>query len=76
MHDIISLHVCTYNIHFPYLFFRSAYLPYSLSILYLPYMYMYTGDIGGKNIDYIPRRGFPGTLAPGELFKDNRYTTY
>lgn len=29
------------------------------------------GDIGGKNVEYIPRRGYPGTLAPGELFKDD-----
>jgi hypothetical protein len=29
------------------------------------------GDVGGKNVDYVPRRGFPGTLAPGEKFKDD-----
>lgn len=29
------------------------------------------GDVGGPNADYVPRRGFPGTLAPGEKFADN-----
>lgn len=29
------------------------------------------GDVGGKNARYIPKRGYPGTLAPGENFKDN-----
>lgn len=27
--------------------------------------------VGGKSSDYIPKRGFSGTLAPGERFKDN-----
>ena len=26
---------------------------------------------GGKTSNYIPRRGYPGTLAPGEEFKEN-----
>lgn len=29
------------------------------------------GDVGGSGADYTPRRGYPGTLAPGEKFKDN-----
>lgn len=29
------------------------------------------GDVGGKNADYVPKRGYPGTLAPGEKFTDN-----
>lgn len=29
------------------------------------------GDIGGDSIDYVPRRGYPGTLAPGENFKED-----
>ena len=28
-------------------------------------------DVGRNRDDYVPRRGFPGTLAPGEKFKDN-----
>lgn len=27
-----------------------------------------TGDIGHSDIDYVPQRGYPGTLAPGEKF--------
>ena len=29
------------------------------------------GDVGSAEGDYIPKRGFPGTLAPGEKFSDN-----
>ena len=29
------------------------------------------GDIGGEHVNYVPRRGYPGTLAPGELFKED-----
>lgn len=29
------------------------------------------GDVGGKEVNYIPKRGYPGTLGPGELFRDN-----
>ena len=29
------------------------------------------GDIGGNNANYIPKAGFVGTLAPGELFTDS-----
>jgi hypothetical protein len=29
------------------------------------------GDVGGKNAKYVPKRGHPGTLAPGENFKEN-----
>ena len=29
------------------------------------------GDVGGKDVQYVPKRGFPGTLAPGELFKED-----
>ena len=29
------------------------------------------GDVGGAQADYIPKRGYPGTLAPGEKFTDN-----
>lgn len=29
------------------------------------------GDIGGKEVNYIPKKGYPGTLGPGEMFKDN-----
>jgi hypothetical protein len=29
------------------------------------------GDVGSKTGDYVPKRGFPGTLAPGEKFIDN-----
>ena len=29
------------------------------------------GDIGGDGVDYVPRRGFPGTLAPGEKFLED-----
>eukprot|EP01041_Mallomonas_annulata_P012026 gene12026-25196_t len=28
------------------------------------------GDIGGKSANYVPKKGYPGTLAPGEFFKD------
>ena len=28
------------------------------------------GDIGGPKANYVPRRGYPGTLAPGENFKE------
>ena len=27
--------------------------------------------MGGSSANYIPRRGFPGTLAPGEMFAEN-----
>jgi hypothetical protein len=30
------------------------------------------GDVGGQDANYIPKRGFPGTLAPGENFKENQ----
>lgn len=29
------------------------------------------GDVGGPNANYVPKRGYPGTLAPGEKFTDN-----
>ena len=29
------------------------------------------GDIGGANVNYSPRPGYPGTLAPGEHFKES-----
>ena len=29
------------------------------------------GDVGGPKSDYVPRAGYPGTLAPGEKFLDN-----
>ena len=29
------------------------------------------GDVGGAGANYIPRRGYPGTLAPGEMFAEN-----
>jgi hypothetical protein len=29
------------------------------------------GDVGGKNAKYVPKRGYPGTLAPGENFKED-----
>mgnify|MGYP006079094401 CR=1 FL=1 len=29
------------------------------------------GDVGGPNSQYVPRAGYPGTLAPGEKFLDN-----
>ena len=29
------------------------------------------GDVGGASANYIPKRGYPGTLAPGEKFTDN-----
>lgn len=29
------------------------------------------GDVGGPKANYIPKRGYPGTLAPGEMFTDN-----
>jgi hypothetical protein len=29
------------------------------------------GDVGSAEGDYVPKRGFPGTLAPGEKFSDN-----
>jgi hypothetical protein len=32
---------------------------------------MSIGDVGGKDAKYVPKRGFPGTLAPGENFKEN-----
>jgi hypothetical protein len=29
------------------------------------------GDVGGPEVNYVPRAGFPGTLAPGEMFKED-----
>lgn len=32
------------------------------------------GDVGGKEMDYVPQRGYIGTLAPGEKYKDQNPT--
>jgi len=29
------------------------------------------GDVGGRDAKYVPKRGYPGTLAPGENFKED-----
>lgn len=30
-----------------------------------------TGDVGGADADYVAKKGYPGTLAPGEKFLEN-----
>ena len=50
----------------------SSYNATSLQQVIAAYYQDYTiADVGRNRDDYVPRRGFPGTLAPGEKFKDN-----
>lgn len=44
----------------------------SLQHVMAAYYQDYTiADVGRNREDYVPRKGYPGTLAPGEKFKDN-----
>jgi len=50
----------------------SVYNATSLSQVMATYFQEYSiGDVGGPNANYVPKRGYPGTLAPGEKFTDN-----
>lgn len=50
----------------------AAYNATSLTQVFAEYFSAFSiGDVGGKDVAYTPKRGYPGTLAPGEEFKED-----